>query len=135
VMGYCVALKRMVEMAEVETIQLPDLSFVHRGKFTDDKGKVHVIHRKVYPQEIIIDHTGHHFPNEVHVGQKTPEKIFQEPVGQLIIVDGKNIKTVHADGKLKTREELEAEVKRDEKVTKVSGNSDINKPGLTKPGR
>lgn len=109
-MGYSVKHKRMVKMTDIQTIKMPDLSFLHRGKFTDKKG-THIICRRVYPTETIITDSGHHYPREVFVGPATPPKIYRDPVGQKIVIKEKHIETVKEDGSLKQKEELIEEVK------------------------
>lgn len=109
--GFCVQLKRMVEMSEIETIRMPDLSFIHRGKFTDKSGVTHTVIRRVYPHETIMTDSGHHYPREVHIGASTPAKIYRDPVGQKIVIEDKHIETAKEDGSLKSHDELMEEVK------------------------
>lgn len=114
--GYCSALRKMVEMSDVQTVQMPDLSFIHKGKFVDEKGKVHTIMRMVFAHETIVTEAGYHCPQKVFIGDKTPKKIASDPIGQKLVISGQMIDTVKADGSLKTVEEVKTEVTQNEKL-------------------
>lgn len=83
--GYSLRLKKMVDIAVVQTIQLPDGSFVHRGLFRHEDGVAEVIQRKIYDHDIIVTKEGRYFPRDVFVGNKTPQNIQQLSAGQTVI--------------------------------------------------
>ena len=82
--GFCQELKMMVGMENVQTVQLPDLSFVHRGVFKA-KGRTYQIFKKVGEADTIVTSEGHHVPREIFVGKKTPTKLFKIEAGQVLI--------------------------------------------------
>jgi hypothetical protein len=116
--GYCAELKQMVEMSDVQTIQLPNLDYIHKGKYIDPAGKVHTITRAVMDNEIIRTGSGNHYPKEVFIGNSTPKKIINNPAGQRLIVAGQVFETSRPDGTIKTVEEVKTEVLKNESLFK-----------------
>lgn len=91
----------MVEMSNVETIKMPNQSFVHRGICTTPKCGG-IIFVKIYDQDVIIVYDGLKYPKEVFVGEKTPKRLVIDEAGQTIIKKDELIKTTPKDGKIKT---------------------------------
>lgn len=82
--GYCQNCRKIVEIDEVSTVRLPNMSFIHRGLCAAAacRGVVFV---KIPDHEIIIDEAGHKCPAEVHAGPATPKKLVSGIFGQKVI--------------------------------------------------
>ena len=96
--GYCQNCFEIVEMINVETVKMPNQSFVHRGFCSKPKcdGAIFV---KIYDHEIILADTGLKYPKDIFVGSRTPKRLLIDEVGQTIIKKGEVIKTTPKDGK------------------------------------
>lgn len=103
--GYCQDLGINVEMENVQTIQMPDLSFVQEGTFTK-RGKVYKVFRVVNSDEILVTTSGKFFPKEVYVGPRTPKNLLKEKRGQDLIEKGKRIRLGAREGLKSLREKI-----------------------------
>lgn len=99
--GYCQNCFEIVEMINVETVKMPNLSFIHRGFCSKPKCDG-VIFVKIYDQDVILADTGLKYPKEIFVGEKTPKRLLVDEVGQTIIKKDEVIKTTPKDGQIKT---------------------------------
>lgn len=106
--GYCQNCKKIVPMRDVETVQLPNKRFIHRGKCTLPRCN-QIIWKSIRPEHIIINRSGHKTPDRVYVGLRTPDRLKEDPNGQTLIKDGKEIKTEPKDGRIITVREKERE--------------------------
>lgn len=99
--GYCQNCFMIVEMSNVETVKMPNQSFIQRGYCTTPKCDG-VIFVKIYDHELIIVDSGLKYPKEVFVGEKTPKRLVIDEVGQTIFIKDEVIKTIPKDGKITT---------------------------------
>lgn len=133
--GFCQELKRMVEMQDVQTVQLPDGSFIHRGRFKQ-KGKSFLIFKRVNEAEILVTSEGHYIPKEIIVGRSTPTRLFKIDAGQQFIKDGKRLEKRPVSGKVVILEKLIEEGKeRNEKNKKLDAELNSGDRGPAGPGR
>jgi len=115
--GYCIKLGIMVEMKNIETIQMPDLSYIHKGTHTN-KRKTYVIYKKLTERDLIINKRGHKFPKEVYVSKRTPARLTKDFNGQVIIDGKKRTKTTPKDGRIQTVDDVKNKEKKNEKITR-----------------
>ncbi len=99
--GYCQNCFEIVEMINVETVKMPNQSFIHRGFCSKPKCDG-VIFVKIYDQDVILADTGLKYPKEVFVGVTTPKRLLIDEVGQTIINKDEVIKKPSKDGNIKT---------------------------------
>lgn len=85
-MIYCMNCKDIKETVNLQTMQLPNLSFVHKGSCSVCG---EVVQKKVADRDIVVD-SGRHYPKRVFSGDRTPKKIIRSDIGQEIIrrIDG-----------------------------------------------
>lgn len=91
--GYCQNCKKNVEMEGVETMQLPDLSFIQSGYHIAGRVK-HTIWKKVQDTELIVLDGGRRIPDVVFASRKTPKNIYSISVGQKVVSREKYIKDI-----------------------------------------
>lgn len=103
--GYCLELKKTVEMTEIVTILLPDKSFVQRGKYRE-KGRTYTIVRKVDENELIVEVSGHFVPKTVYAGPQTPGRLIHRASGQTVIQSGEKKELKAPGGQIVTLAEL-----------------------------
>lgn len=99
--GYCQNCFMIVEMVNVETVKLPNQSFIHRGYCTTPKCDG-IIFVKIYDHEVIIVDNGLKYPKEVFVGEKTPKRLVIDEAGQTIFKKDEVIQTTPKEGKVVT---------------------------------
>lgn len=83
--GYCQNCFKMMDVDEVKTLRLPNMSFIQRGVCSTCRGVIFV---KIPDHKIIIDAAGHKSPMEVFVGPGTPKKLINRDIGQRIFEPG-----------------------------------------------
>lgn len=102
--GYCQSCGQMVDMENVQTVRLPNLSFIQKG-ICIRKDCLGVIFKRIEDHEIIINAAGHKFPKEVYVGPETPKKLFEDN-GQTIFKANEIIRTKLKNDQIKTVKDI-----------------------------
>jgi hypothetical protein len=116
--GYCSRCQKIVRLIDIQTIRLPNLNYVHRGRCAE-KGCENLIFKKIYDGDLIIDEVGHRYPKQVFVGESTPKKILNDRRGQKLIYKDKIVETTPESGKIITIEDIKQGVKANEKIKAV----------------
>src|SRR3989338_389747 len=103
--GYCQSCGQIVDMENVQTVRLPNLSFIQKG-VCSRKDCLGVIFKLIEDHEIIINAAGHKFPREVYVGPETPRKLFEKDNGQTIFKANEIVRTKLNNDQIKTVKEV-----------------------------
>lgn len=108
--GYCQDCSKNREMKEVETVQLRNSSYVHKGACVKCEG---LMYKSLRDTDLIVTKSRRFYPKEIYVGKNTPKRILKVDVGQTIIE--KNKKKVLSGKGFETLEELKKKEKENEK--------------------
>jgi hypothetical protein len=111
-LGYCQECKINVDVktGDGQTIKLPNLNYVHKGKCPSCGGPVF---RKVQDKDLIVNASGHRFPKTVFVGPNTPKRLVEDENGQILITNaGQTYQTRVKDGQdIITLEDIKQRIK------------------------
>lgn len=93
--GFCQKCTVTKEISGIETIRLPNLSYINKGTCPDCGGPIYV---KLYDKDILISRSGFKAPKEIYVSENTPARIQKIQIGQTLIQADKTVELKPKEG-------------------------------------